>query len=200
MKFISGKQVKRSGTNRAMTDYKALYEKEKKKREQYCKVIKKQQQTIKELKEENKNLKERLDIMKATASTHIQDINEVHKEYGDKVRKLKEKMQKLEEKNNQFCEINKKNIVDFKEIIKLQEVNMKLEEQIKEHKKELLTASLDGFIEGCSDGLSIDDEIRFLNQSGESQELIKEVFDEMYNDINLVYNIKTKDYEEIEEQ
>jgi len=42
------------------------------------------------LKKENKKLKERLDIMKATASTHIQDINEVHQDYGDIIRKLKE--------------------------------------------------------------------------------------------------------------
>ncbi len=41
------------------------------------------------LQKENKKLKERLDIMKATASTHIQEINEVHKEYGDTVRELK---------------------------------------------------------------------------------------------------------------
>jgi hypothetical protein len=41
-----------------MTDYKALYEKERKKKESYCKVIKKQQQTIKELKEQNKFYKD----------------------------------------------------------------------------------------------------------------------------------------------
>ncbi len=46
---------------------------------------------------EKNELKERLDIMKATASTHIQEINEVHKEYGDMVRDLKAENKKLKE-------------------------------------------------------------------------------------------------------
>tara|TARA_R100000805_G_C3593931_1_gene95389 strand:+ start:424 stop:858 length:435 start_codon:yes stop_codon:yes gene_type:complete len=144
-----------------MTDYKALYEKEKKKNDTFKKVIKKQRQNTNNLKEKIEELEEELTY----------NDNEVIK---------------VAERNKQVRSENKK-----------------LKEEIKQYKKELLKASLYGFIEGCSDGsdgLSIDGEIQFLNQSGESQELIKEVFDEMYNDINLVYNIKTKDYEEIEEQ
>jgi len=52
-------------------------------------IIKKLLGENQELTQEIKELKERLDIMKATASTHIQEINEVHKEYGDMVKELK---------------------------------------------------------------------------------------------------------------
>lgn len=50
------------------------------------------------------SIQERLDIMKATASTHIQEINEVHTEYGDMIRKLKEENKKENDKLK--CEIN----------------------------------------------------------------------------------------------
>ena len=49
------------------------------------------------LKEENEKLKERQSIMSAMADSHIQDINEVHKDYGDMVRKIKEENDKLKE-------------------------------------------------------------------------------------------------------
>ena len=49
------------------------------------------------LKEENEKLKERQSIMSAMADSHIQDINEVHKDYGDMVRKIKEENEKLKE-------------------------------------------------------------------------------------------------------
>tara|TARA_Y100001937_G_scaffold112493_1_gene160108 strand:+ start:794 stop:1051 length:258 start_codon:yes stop_codon:yes gene_type:complete len=70
--------------------------------------------------------------------------------------------------------------------------NKKLKE---ENKKEILKASFDGYKDGCNYKQSVEDEIYFLNESGESPELIKEVFDESYQGgLNLVYNIKTKDY------
>ena len=96
----------------AMTDYKALYEKEKKKKEQYCKVIKKQQQTIKELKEENKkpSLKQCLaEAMEENGSwmTHMKKDFEIQlrtkKEmvsmYSKENKKLKEEIKKLQEVN-----------------------------------------------------------------------------------------------------
>ena len=46
---------------------------------------------------ENKKLKERLSIMKATASVHIDDINQIHQDYGNMVRKLEEEIKKLKE-------------------------------------------------------------------------------------------------------
>ena len=90
----------------------------------------------------------------------------------------------------------------YKKVVKKQSKEIKdLKKEIKQHKKELLKASFDGYKEGCNYNQSIEDEIYFLNESGESQELIKEVFDESYQGgLNLVYNIKTKDYEEYEEQ
>lgn len=87
------------------------------------------------------------------------------------------------------------------EIHEVEEENKDLKKEIKEHKKELLKACFDGYKYGCNYKQSVQDEIHFLNESGESQELIKEVFDESYQGgLNLVYNIETKDYEEQEEE
>jgi cell division protein FtsB len=47
--------------------------------------------------EDLKKLKERLSIMKATASVHIDDINQTHQDYGNMVRKLKEEIEELKD-------------------------------------------------------------------------------------------------------
>ena len=46
---------------------------------------------------ENEKLKDRLSIMSATASVHIDDINQIHQDYGNMVRKLEEEIKKLKE-------------------------------------------------------------------------------------------------------
>jgi len=51
------------------------------------------------LKEENERLKERQMIQNAIASEHINEINDVHGEYGKKIRKLEEEIKKLKEKS-----------------------------------------------------------------------------------------------------
>jgi len=54
---------------------------------------------MKKLKEENERLKERQMIQNAIASEHINEINDVHGEYGKKIRKLEEDIKKLKEKS-----------------------------------------------------------------------------------------------------
>tara|TARA_R100000935_G_scaffold54427_1_gene83261 strand:+ start:3847 stop:4215 length:369 start_codon:yes stop_codon:yes gene_type:complete len=44
---------------------------------------------------ENEKLKERQMIMTALADSHIQDMNEIHTEYGEKIKKLKEENESL---------------------------------------------------------------------------------------------------------
>ncbi len=83
----------------------------------------------------------------------------------------------------------------------VQEYREEIEELKEENKIELLRASFDGYKAGCNYKQSVQDEIDFLNESGESPELIKEVFDESYEGgLNLVYNIETKDYSGEEEE
>ena len=54
-----------------------------------------------EQKDENEKLKERLSIMKATASVHIDDINQIHQDYGNMVRELKKQVEdRTYERNN----------------------------------------------------------------------------------------------------
>tara|TARA_R100000951_G_scaffold89171_1_gene77334 strand:+ start:267 stop:1058 length:792 start_codon:yes stop_codon:yes gene_type:complete len=50
------------------------------------KELDKLKEEIKKLKKENEKLKERQMIMNAMADSHIQDINEIHKNYGDMIR------------------------------------------------------------------------------------------------------------------
>ena len=45
--------------------------------------------------QENEKLKERQSIMSAAASVHIDDINQIHQDYGDITRKLEEQMLEL---------------------------------------------------------------------------------------------------------
>jgi hypothetical protein len=67
-----------------MTDYKALYEKERKKKESYCRVIKKQQETIKELKKRDPHM------FVATTPSVIQ-------KYREEIEKLKEELRNTKE-------------------------------------------------------------------------------------------------------
>jgi hypothetical protein len=113
------------------------------------------------------------------------------REVIESIKKFKEDFEKEKRLKESY-----KNIVK-----KQQETIKKLKEENKEHKKELLIASFNGYKEGCNYKQSVQDEVDFLNESGESQELIKEVFDESYQGgLNLVYNIETKDYEEYQEE
>tara|TARA_R110000772_G_scaffold37009_3_gene88180 strand:+ start:3601 stop:4221 length:621 start_codon:yes stop_codon:yes gene_type:complete len=56
--------------------------------------IDKMKEENEKLKAENKELTDRLSIMSATASEHINDINDTHQKYGDMVRKLQEQLKK----------------------------------------------------------------------------------------------------------
>lgn len=105
------------------------------------------------------------------------------------------------EKLKEEIEKEKRLKESYKNIVKKQQEKIKeLKEANKEHKKELLISAFNGYKEGCNYKQSVEGEIYFLNESGESQELIKEVFDESYQGgLNLVYNIETKDYEEEED-
>jgi uncharacterized coiled-coil DUF342 family protein len=80
---------------------------------------------------EIKELKERQMIMGAVADEHINDMNGIHKEYGDMVRKLKEENEKLTEFTNNLtgspnsAEEIIKYIKDINEVA-LDSVNVKL--------------------------------------------------------------------------
>lgn len=65
----------------------------------YFKRVKELEAENKRLKEENERLKERQMIQNAIASEHINEINDVHGEYGKKIRKLEEEIKKLKEKS-----------------------------------------------------------------------------------------------------
>ncbi len=109
----------------------------------------------------------------------------------ESINKFKEDFEKQVRAKEAFKKVNKKQSDKIKE----------LKEENEELKKELLIASFNGYKTGCNYNQSVEDEIDFLNDSGQSQELIKEVFDESYEGgLNLVYDIKTKDYKEEEEE
>lgn len=116
----------------------------------------------------------------------------------ESIKKYKEDFEKQVRAKEAYKKVNKKQSDKIKE---LKKENEKLKEENEEQKKELLISAFNGYKEGCNCKQSVEDEIYFLNESGESQELIKEVFDESYQGgLNLVYNIETKDYEEYEEE
>ena len=126
----------------AQVDYKKLYEDLKKSNEKMSKLedklglekykelctfkryLKKSQEKVtfldcenEKLKKENEKLKERQMIMNAIADSHIQDINEIHKDYGDMIRE--------KDKENEF--IKTKVIGLTKKCVELQEENQKLD-------------------------------------------------------------------------
>tara|TARA_R110001606_G_scaffold21646_1_gene75832 strand:- start:2466 stop:3236 length:771 start_codon:yes stop_codon:yes gene_type:complete len=209
-------------------DYKALYEKELRAKEAYKKVNKKQSDKIKELKKEiaekeqlNQEKKEFYENLadKAKEATSIikNQKHQIHQLEAtiETIKCLKEQVDaSLKEENKEL----KKEIENWKkidmdlleseymmgkdtEIHKLKKEIEKLKKENEKHKKELLIASFDGYKAGCNYNQSVEDEIDFLNESGESPELIKEVFDESYEGgLNLVYNIETKDYSGEEEE
>jgi len=69
-----------------------------------------------EQKDENEKLKERLSIMKATASVHIDDINQIHQDYGNMVRELKAETDRLGKWKDYY-----EDLVGFGEIEHLEE-------------------------------------------------------------------------------
>ena len=125
----------------------------------------------------------------------------VNKKQSDKIKEQKKEIEKLKKENKTLKEKYEEYYKYKKEYLDVVKENHKLEEENKKLKKELLIVSFDGYRAGCNYNQSVEDEIDFLNESGESPELIKEVFDESYEGIlNLVYNIETKDYSEEEEK
>lgn len=127
-----------------------------------------------------------------TLEEYVDDYNSylIMRKVIESIKEFKEDFEKQVRAKEAYKKVNKK------QSDKIQE----LKKQNEEYKKELLKACFDGYKAGCNYKQSIQDEIDFLNESGESQELIKEVFDESYQGgLNLVYNIETKDYEEQEE-
>jgi hypothetical protein len=157
----------------SINKFKEDFEKQVRAKEAYKKVYKKQSDKIKQLKEEQYDNMERL-----AEEEYMYLVG--FKEFDDLI--------KAEQENKELKEENKK-------LKELKEENKKQNDKIKELKKELLIASFNGYKAGCNYNQSVEDEIDFLNDSGQSQELIKEVFDESYQGgLNLVYNIETKDY------
>ncbi len=93
--------------------------------------------------EENKALKERMSIMEATASTHIQDINEVHQDYGDMVRKLKDQTVYLEA---EVCRYS--NAIEEEYVLKTDYEELKEEVLVEKKKTENLVNWLAGQYDG----------------------------------------------------
>lgn len=159
-----------------------LFEKQVRAKEAYKKVNKKQSAKIKELKKE---------------IAEKEQLNQEKKEFYENLAgKAKEATSIIKNQKHQIHQLEAtiETIKCLKEQVdaSLKEENEELKE---ENKIELLRASFDGYKTGCNYKQSVQDEIDFLNESGESPELIKEVFDESYEGgLNLVYNIKTMDY------
>lgn len=151
-----------------------------------------------EAEQENKELKKEI--------AEKEQLNQEKKEFYENLAdKAKEATSIIKNQKHQIHQLEAtiETIKCLKEQVdaSLKEENEKLKEEKESHKKELLIASFDGYRASCNYNQSVQDEVDFLNESGESPELIKEVFDESYEGIlNLVYNIETKDYSEEEEE
>ena len=87
------------------------------------------ERNVEELEEENEKLKERQSIMNATASVHIDDINQIHQDYGNMVRKLQDQLPE----NTQYWKDS--NELLKAEIEKLKEENKKKKQVIKKLKE-----------------------------------------------------------------
>ena len=153
---------------------------------------------IEELKEENKKLEK---VIRSVG--HQETIEACNKIWYDEEEESDEEEEdkKLKEEIEGWKTIYAEYAGGSAKALTFENFRQHLIEENEEQKKELLIASFDGYKAGCNYKQSIQDEVDFLNESGESQELIKEVFDESYQGgLNLVYNIKTKHYEELEEE
>ena len=93
------------------------------------------------LMKENEKLKERQMIMGAVADEHINDMNGIHKEYGDMVRKLKEEKKELNYRIDALSKMNDKKHKYHKN--KCEEI-----EKLKKENKELF----DGYLHYWSGG------------------------------------------------
>jgi chromosome segregation ATPase len=125
-------------------DYNTIY------REGYEEGVAEMKAEIEKLKKQNERLNERLSIMSATASTHIQDLNEIHQEYGDMVRKLQEELAEKdatkdtewhiwlnEELGDELYSLNPPMPTVFVDKVKeLKEENEALEEKVEEEVEE----------------------------------------------------------------
>ena len=175
----------------SINKFKEDFEKQHKLKESYKKVNKKQSDKIKELKKEIAE-KEQLN----------QEKKEFYENLADKAKEATSIIKNQKHQIHQL-EATIETIKCLKEQVdaSLKEENEELKKENEKHKKELLIASFDGYKAGCNYNQSVQDEVDFLNESGESAELIKEVFDESYEGgLNLVYNIETKDYSGEEEE
>lgn len=206
-----------------------LFEKQVRAKEAYKKVNKKQSAKIKELKKEIaekeqlnqekkefyenltgkakeatsiiKNQKHQIHQLEATIETIKCLKEQVDASLKEEIEELKKENKELQKYANIMRDIDGDELTDLLENCGWEYNDDGKLEKKEENKIELLRASFDGYKAGCNYKQSVQDEIDFLNESGESPELIKEVFDESYEGgLNLVYNIETKDYSEKEEE
>lgn len=145
------------------------------------------QEQIRDLKEENNNLKEENETLKWKLhdTTCWDEFEEAHK-------KLKQENEKLKKENESLKKSNKQKT----------KIIHKFREQVKGLDKVMLSSAFQSWREvqcATNPQYTIQDEIDFLNGETTNQELINEVFEDLYAG-EYEYDMKNKTYTEIEEE